>query len=168
MKKPNGRACAIIRAISCDVSETFLRCNRRVISRIVPAEGERMKLWQPRRVAANSQAQRRLADPHYGDFANVARLSQQEIDTIVNWVGQGAKQGDPKDLPELPKEITDFQIGKPDYILAMTQEYTVEPHSPDQYVYVTFPTKFKEDKWVQAAEIIPGNKRIVQHVIAHV
>src|SRR5882724_2506436 len=108
------------------------------------------------------------ADPHYGDFANVARLSQQEIDTIVNWVGQGAKQGDPKDLPELPKEITDFQIGKPDYILAMTQEYTVEPHSPDQYVYVTFPTKFKEDKWVQAAEIIPGNKRIVHHVIAHV
>src|SRR2546421_1117643 len=25
MKKPNGRACAIIKAISCDVSETFLR-----------------------------------------------------------------------------------------------------------------------------------------------
>ena len=78
------------------------------------------------------------ADPRYGDFANVARLSQPEIDTIVNWVRQGAKQGDPKDLPELPKEITDFQIGKPDYILAMTQEYTVQPHSPDQYVYVTF------------------------------
>jgi len=52
------------------------------------------------------------ADPRYGDFANVARLSQPEIDTIVNWVRQGAKQGDPKDLPELPKEITDFQIGK--------------------------------------------------------
>src|SRR5438093_8370235 len=30
------------------------------------------------------------ADPRYGEFANVARLSQQEIDTIVNWVDQGA------------------------------------------------------------------------------
>src|SRR2546430_11847427 len=63
MKNPNGRACAIIKAISCDVSETFLRCSGLVISRIVPAEGERMKVWQPRRVAANSQAQRRLAAP---------------------------------------------------------------------------------------------------------
>jgi copper type II ascorbate-dependent monooxygenase-like protein len=108
------------------------------------------------------------ADPHYGDFVNVARLSQQEIDTIVNWVTQGAKEGDPKDLPELPKNITGLQIGKPDYVLAMTQEYTVQARSPDAYVYVTFPTKFKEDKWVQAAEIVPGNKRIVHHVIAHV
>jgi hypothetical protein len=108
------------------------------------------------------------ADPHYGDFANVARLSQPEIDTIVKWVSQGAKQGDPKDLPELPQKISDWEIGKPDYVLAMTQEYTVQAHSPDAYVYVTFPTKFKEDKWVQAAEIVPGNKRIVHHVIAHV
>ena len=108
------------------------------------------------------------ADPHYGEFANAARLTQQEIDTIVNWVAQGAKQGDPKDLPELPKKITDWEIGKPDYVLAMTQAYTVQAHSPDAYVYVTFPTKFKEDKWVQAAEIVPGNKRVVHHVIAHV
>jgi hypothetical protein len=63
-----------------------------------------------------------------------------------------------KDLPELPKKITDWQIGKPDYVLAMTQAYTVQAHSPDAYVYVTFPTKFKEDKWVQAAEIVPGQQ----------
>jgi len=108
------------------------------------------------------------ADPRYGDFANVARLDQREIDTIASWVDQGAKEGDPKDMPALPPVVSGFEIGKPDYLLAMTQEYTVQPHSPDQYVYVTFPTKFNEDKWVQAAEIIPGNKRIVHHVIAHV
>jgi len=108
------------------------------------------------------------ADPRYGDFANMARLSQQEIDTVVNWVALGAKEGDAKDLPELPPVVSGFEIGKPDYVLEMSQEYTVQPHSADQYVYVTFPTRFKEDKWVQAAEIIPGNKRIVHHVIAHV
>jgi len=108
------------------------------------------------------------ADPRYGDFANVARLTQPEIDTITSWIDQGAKEGDAKDLPELPPAVAGFEIGKPDYVLAMTQEYTVQPHAADQYVYVTFPTKFKEDKWVQAAEIIPGNKRIVHHVIAHV
>ncbi len=108
------------------------------------------------------------ADPRYGDFANVARLSQQEIETVTAWVDQGAKEGDAKDLPELPPAVSGFEIGKPDYVLTMTQPYTVQPHSADQYVYVTFPTRFNEDKWVQAVEIIPGNKRIVHHVIAHV
>src|SRR6185436_6185850 len=46
------------------------------------------------------------ADPRYGDFANVARLSQPEIDTVVNWVALGAKEGDAKDLPELPQVVS--------------------------------------------------------------
>ena len=108
------------------------------------------------------------ADPRYGDFANDARLSQREIETISSWVAQGAKEGNPDDLPELPREVTGWKIGKPDLVLAMSEEYTVPAHSPDSYVYVTFPTRFKEDKWVQAVEIRPGNTRIVHHVIAHV
>ena len=39
------------------------------------------------------------ADPQYGHFANEARLTQQEIDTITAWVDGGAKEGSPKDLP---------------------------------------------------------------------
>ncbi len=108
------------------------------------------------------------ADPRYGDFANDMRLSRQEIETIVSWVDRGAKEGDPKDLPSLPKYVAAWRIGKPDIVLAMSEEYTIEAHAPDVYVYVTFPMKFKEDKWVQAAEIRPGNKSIVHHVIAHV
>ena len=108
------------------------------------------------------------ADPRYGDFANDARLSQREIETISSWVAQGAKEGNPDDLPDLPKEVTGWKIGRPDLVLAMSEEYTVPAHSPDNYVYVTFPTRFKEDRWVQAAEIRPGNTRIVHHVIAHV
>ena len=108
------------------------------------------------------------ADPRYGDFSNDMRLSRQEIETIEGWVAQGAKEGDPKDLPSLPKYVEGWKIGKPDIVLAMSEEYTIEAHAPDSYVYVTFPMKFKEDKWVQAAEIRPGNKSIVHHVIAHV
>src|SRR5215467_11284835 len=36
-----------------------------------------------------------LADPHYGQFANDKRLSQQDVDTIAAWVDQGAREGDP-------------------------------------------------------------------------
>lgn len=108
------------------------------------------------------------ADSRYGEFLNDRRLSTAEIEKITTWVGQGAREGNPEDLPPEPKLVRGWKMGKPDYVLAMSEEYTIEAHAPDSYVYVTFPTKFKEDTWVQAAEILPGNKRIVHHVIAHV
>ena len=30
---------------------------------------------------------------------------------------------------------------------------------PDEYIYITVPTNFTEDKWVTAAELRPGNRR---------
>jgi mono/diheme cytochrome c family protein len=108
------------------------------------------------------------ADPRYGHFKNEARLSKKDIDTIVAWADQGAKEGDPKDLPVLPGYIEGWRIGKPDQVFSMTEEYTIKPDDPDNYVYFVVPTEFKEDRWVQAAEIRPGNKKLVHHVIAHI
>ena len=108
------------------------------------------------------------ADSRYGEFLNDRRLSPEDIETIATWVAQGAKEGNPEDLPPAPTFVRGWKMGKPDYVLAMSEPYTVEAHAPDSYVYVTFPTTFKEDRWVQAAEILPGNGTIVHHVIAHV
>ncbi len=108
------------------------------------------------------------ADARYGDFQNDRRLNKKDLETILAWVAQGAKEGNPLDLPTPPVYYPGWKIGRPDYVLAMSEAYTVAANSPDSYVYVTFPTKFKEDKWVQAAEILPGNNMIVHHVIAHV
>ena len=108
------------------------------------------------------------ADPAFGHFSNNVRLSQQEVDTITAWVDQGAKEGNPKDLPRLPEFTTGWKIGKPDVVLTMPEEYTVEASGPDEYINFFIPTNFKEDTWVQAAEINPGNKRVVHHVIGFV
>ncbi len=108
------------------------------------------------------------ADPRYGDFQNDARLSQKEIDTIAAWVRHGAKEGDANDLPPAPNFVDGWQIGSPNRIFVMSEDYIIEPQVPDQYVYVTFNTTFAEDKWIQAAEIRPGNRKLVHHVIAHV
>jgi hypothetical protein len=89
------------------------------------------------------------ADSRYGEFLNDRRLSLQEIETIVTWVAHGAKEGNPEDLPPLPRYFAGWKIGKPDYVLAMSEDYTIEAHAPDSYVYVTFPTRFKEDRWVR-------------------
>jgi hypothetical protein len=108
------------------------------------------------------------ADTNHGQFSNDRRLSKQDIDTIVAWVDQGAKEGDPKDLPKAPEFVGSWRGGKPDIILTMPEEYTLAAEGPDEYVYVKIPTNFKEDVWVQAVESIPGNRKIVHHIIAFV
>src|SRR5215216_4698951 len=66
------------------------------------------------------------ADPHFGEFANDRRLSQKDIDTIIAWVDQGAKEGNPKELPPSPKLREDnWSIGKPDAVFSLTEEFSV-------------------------------------------
>jgi hypothetical protein len=106
------------------------------------------------------------ADPRYGHFANDARLKDSEIQTIVQWVKEGAPEGNPADRPPMPSYPDGWKIGKPDAIVPIPADYTVKPHDPDQYVYLRVQTNFPEDRWVSAVELRPGNRRVVHH--AHV
>lgn len=108
------------------------------------------------------------ADSHFQQFANDRRLSQAQVDTIAAWVDQGAKEGDPKDLPAAPKFTEGWTIGKPDIVLQMLDEFTLDASGPDEYQYFEIATNFKEDVYVQMAEARPGNRKIVHHIIAFV
>ncbi len=108
------------------------------------------------------------ADPHYGEFANDRRLSQKDVDIIVAWVDQGAKEGNPKDLPPAPQFAEGWNIGKPDAVFSMPEAYAVPADGVVQYQYFTVPTNFKEDMWVQRAEIRPDNREVVHHIIVFV
>jgi len=108
------------------------------------------------------------ADPHVQEFANDRRLTEAQINTIAAWVDGGAKEGDPKDLPPAPKFVDGWTIGKPDLVLQMPDEFTLEANGPDEYQYFEIPTNFTEDKYVQMAEARPGNRKIVHHIIAFI
>jgi hypothetical protein len=108
------------------------------------------------------------ADPHVGQWANDRRLSQAEIDTVVAWVDGGAIEGDPKDLPPMPKFIDGWTIGKPDMVIPMPETFTLEASGPDEYQYFEVDPGFKEDVYVQRAEARPDNRKIVHHIIAFV
>lgn len=107
------------------------------------------------------------ADPAHGKFKNDRRLSAQEKATIISWVDTGMKEGNAKDLPPAPKFVEGWNIGKPDVVLT-AREYEVPAEGTINYQYFMIPTNFKEDKWVQAAEIRPGNRSVLHHVIAFV
>jgi mono/diheme cytochrome c family protein len=106
------------------------------------------------------------ADPKVGDFLNDPRLSDADIATIDAWFRTGAKEGDPKDLPPAPVFAEGWHI-KPDIVFTIP-EFTVNSASQDDYEYVYVPTNFTEDKWVQAAEVLPGDRRVVHHATVSV
>ncbi len=105
------------------------------------------------------------ADEHYGTWSNDPRLSATEIATITTWANGQKAEGDPKDLPALPNFNDGWRVGKPDVVITIP-ERKLEASGPDQYAYVDVPTNFTEDRWVIAAELRPGNRKIVHH--AHV
>jgi hypothetical protein len=108
------------------------------------------------------------ADMRYGSFKNDRRLSKTEAETIIDWVDGGAKEGDPRNLPAAPQFTEGWQIGKPDVVLTMPREYSVPAEGAVNYQYFLVPTGFTEDKWIQAAEVRPGNRAVVHHVIVFV
>jgi mono/diheme cytochrome c family protein len=106
------------------------------------------------------------ADPQVGDFINDPRLSTDDIATIDAWIRTGAKEGDPRDLPPAPVFAAGWHI-KPDAVFTIP-EFTVAGGSMDDYEYIYVPTNFTEDKWVQAAEVLPGDRRVVHHATVSV
>ncbi len=105
------------------------------------------------------------ADPHYGEFANDISLSDRDVETIAAWVDQGAKEGDARDLPPAPRASDTREIGKPDLVLSMQQEWQGDAEGLDENLEFSVPTGFTEDKWVRAIEFVPGNKRAIHHAV---
>ena len=105
------------------------------------------------------------ADPHFGKWSNDPRLSDTEVAALKAWIDGGKLEGDPRDMPPLPDFPDGWKIGKPDAIITIPEQ-TIEGSGPDEYVYLNVPTNFKEDRWIVASELRPGNRRIVHH--AHV
>ena len=109
-----------------------------------------------------------FADAQYGHFRNDRSLPQKDIDTLVSWVDAGAPEGDPKDLPQPLSFVDGWNIGQPDMVLEMPEPFQVPASGTIEYQYVVLPYKFTEDRWVQMAEVRPGNRAMVHHVIAYI
>ncbi len=110
-------------------------------------------------------------------FKNDMSLTDEQIQTIVEWVDQGAPQGNPVDMPALSPVTTTLYwqgerdgYGPPD-IVVKSGEYTMPAVSQDQWwrPLVDIPG-LNEPRWVRMVEIRPSNlqgRKILHHSIAY-
>src|SRR5579871_3462695 len=106
-----------------------------------------------------------MADESVGHFRNDRRLTQPEIDILTQWTDQGAPEGNPKDAPAALQFSEGWAIGKPDMVLEMPAAFDVPARGTVDYQWILIPA-FKEEKWIQAFEVRPGNRAVVHHVAA--
>lgn len=115
------------------------------------------------------------ADPAYPRqhaFGNDRRLSDREIETIVRWVEAGTPRGEGEFRPPAFVRSNDGflltgELGPPDYVFAMEEEYVVPGGGADINTDIMVPTGLEQDIWVQAAEV-RGNFNVVHHNVVSI
>jgi mono/diheme cytochrome c family protein/thioredoxin-like negative regulator of GroEL len=105
-----------------------------------------------------------LPEPAYGDFEGERRLSEEQIATLQRWWKAGAPEGRAGDLKAAPVWNDDWHLGKPDLIIAMPEPYTLSAEGGDVYRNFVIENVVATNRYIRAAEIRPGNLRVVHHV----
>lgn len=102
------------------------------------------------------------ADPAIGKFKFSNHLHPQEQRKLLKWIEQGCLLDGEDKLKEFAS--TSPPQAKPDMIIPIPpQEIPATGVIP--YRFISSPIKLKKDVWVKKTEIIPGNKKVVHHVI---
>ncbi len=107
------------------------------------------------------------ADPDIGQFANDGSLSPEEKSLVARWVAAGAPEGDPAQRPDSPTFTTGWQLPRePDVVVKMRDTpFVVPAEGKLEYRYFRVDPGWSEDRWISAAEIRPGNRSVVHHVL---
>jgi tetratricopeptide (TPR) repeat protein len=101
--------------------------------------------------------------PGRGEFLDSRALSEEEIRTIARWVSEGALEGSPSELPPMPEWSSDWQLGKPDLVVRMADEYEVPPGGSDIFRTFVIPIPTGSSRFVRAIEFSSGNARVLHH-----
>lgn len=106
------------------------------------------------------------ADASYTHFVKENVLTEEEINTIANWVDQGAIQGDSTKMPAVPFFPLGSQLGKPDLVVKLRDVYSIKGNGKDLFLLMRVPFEIPKDTFVRVIEIIPDNRKLVHHVNA--
>ncbi|QEG41108.1 redoxin domain-containing protein [Roseimaritima ulvae] len=107
------------------------------------------------------------ADPAHGEFKNSRRLTDAELQALRQWADAGAPQGDPQVKIEVPPHVAGWQLPRePDVVVPVSEQpVSIQATGEVRYQYYRVDPGFEEDVWLEAAELQPGNRRVVHHIL---
>ncbi|HKN76436.1 MAG TPA: hypothetical protein VJW94_14750 [Candidatus Acidoferrum sp.] len=109
-----------------------------------------------------------FANPHIGHFSNDPSLSAEQIVALTAWADAGAPAGDAHDAPPPVRWAERWSIPQPELILKMPKGVALPASGDVEYTYEIVATGFKEDRWVQAVEILPSLRANVHHAVVYI
>jgi peroxiredoxin len=101
-------------------------------------------------------------------FHNERRMSDKDIATLTAWADNGTPAGNPADAPPAKQFSDGWQLGTPDLILDMPDDFHLGATGKDHFRCYAIKTNEAEDKYVTAIEVRPGNRRVVHHALLFV
>src|SRR5260221_278249 len=107
-----------------------------------------------------------FADPTVGHFKNAKTLTGDQIATLTAWAEGGAAEGDARDKPAPVEFVDGWTIGKPDIIVKYPHPIDIPATGVVEQSNVLVYAHFDHDVWVQAAQVLPGNPKVVHHMKA--
>ena len=110
------------------------------------------------------------ASPNHGSFANARHMPESDKELIRKWVASGTPFGDADELPKKPEYLSGWRLPRePDEEYDIHRDgFAVPADGIVEYQYFVVDPKFTEDKWIRAAQVIPGNPSVVHHCIVFV
>tara|TARA_R110002072_G_scaffold170381_2_gene323884 strand:- start:879 stop:2672 length:1794 start_codon:yes stop_codon:yes gene_type:complete len=108
-------------------------------------------------------------DPHVGKpIDDVVEMTPAELQMLVHWIDAGAviDKGAEDPLVAMTIENPKFTLGEPDMV------YTVPAQSIPatgilEYRYIPVELNLDKDIWIRAVEFVPGDSKVLHHVIAY-
>ena len=104
------------------------------------------------------------AEPGYGDFRDVRRLTDEQIALIQQWASNGTPEGDAP-APAPPRFTDGWQIGQPDRAVTIPTKFSVPAGGPDVYRCFVIPLNLDKDMYLGALEFRADSRRTVHHAL---
>jgi hypothetical protein len=102
----------------------------------------------------------------YGEFLDENVLSVEKKEILKKWHELGAPHGDAKLEPPKPQFSKEpWVLGKPDFVVSPKKAFKLDAEGDDVYRNFVFDLGNKEPVYVRAMDVLPGNRKIVHHVI---
>jgi peroxiredoxin len=110
-----------------------------------------------------------FADGRHGRFRNDARLAREEKRLLLAWIDDGCPLDEGAEPAADPGVSGGWRIPSPDLVLPMAkQAFSIPAEGEVAYQYFEVDPGFREDRFVRAVQVRPGNLAVVHHAMVSI